>query len=164
MNAFAAVLPKSAILNLRKNSHVGRIFLNDIQLRTQMDVASRTVRAAGVWGRGIDGSGVDIGILDPSNVDAANPFLRVSDTSRPGSDSGEHASNIASVAASFHDTYKGIAPGATIVSVGENGITMQMAHSQIAYRPKDEPAIRAKPYAICDTLSANAIGELSNLC
>lgn len=121
MNAFAVVLPKSAILNLQKNSQVGRIFFNETLKRNEMDVASRTVRAAGVWGRGIDGSGVWIGILDPSNVDAANPFLDVSNTSRPGSDSDEHASDTASVAASFHDTYKGVAPGATIVSVGENG-------------------------------------------
>ena len=72
-----------------------------------------------VWGRGYNGSGITIAIIDGGNVDPNNTFLNLSPTSRPGAVNVlNHATLTASAAASFHGTYRGIAYDATILSVG----------------------------------------------
>jgi hypothetical protein len=121
--SFFVVLPKKTIIELSKKDIVAKIYLADDTKKPEMDSATPTILAPNVWGRGITGSGVNIGILDIGNVDTNNSFLHLSVISRPGNatENSEHATEAASAAASFHGTYKGIAPDANIISVGASG-------------------------------------------
>lgn len=122
MPSFTAVLPKSVILELSKRDDVGGIYLIEAEKQSDMNSAALTDLAPTVWGRGYTGSGVTIAVLDIGNVDPNNTFLHLSATSRPGVNGiFDHATETASAAASFHSTYRGIAYGATILSVGEDG-------------------------------------------
>lgn len=117
-----AVLPKKVIIELSKEDAVTNIFLADGFKQSEMDSVISTILVPDVWGRGITGSGVNIGILDIGNVDPNNSFLHLSPNSRSGSlGIFDHATETASVAASFHNTYEGVAPNATIISVGASG-------------------------------------------
>jgi len=122
--SFTAVLPKQAILELSKREDVSSIYLVEAKEEPEMDSVAPTVLAPTVWGRGYDGSDVTIAVLDGGNVDPNNTFLNLSPTFRPGindPDLRNHATQMASAAASFHGTYRGIAYDATILSVGEDG-------------------------------------------
>lgn len=120
--SFTAVLPQREILELAHRADVSSIYLVEAEKHLEMDSAAPTVLAPSVWGRGYDGSGVTIAILDIGNVDPNNTSLNLSPTSRPGAMGiFDHATETASAAASFHGTYRGIAYGATVLSVGEDG-------------------------------------------
>ena len=120
--SFTAVLPQREILKLAHRADVSSIYLVEAKKQLEMDSAAPTVLAPPVWGRGYDGSGVTIAILDIGNVDPNNTFLNLSPTSRPGvMGIFNHATETASAASSFHGTYRGIAYGATVLSVGEDG-------------------------------------------
>ncbi len=121
MPSFTVVLPKSVILELSRRDDVDSIDLVEAKKQLGMDSVVPTDRVPAVWGRGYTGSGVTIAILDVGNVDPSNTFLHLSSTSRPGINGiFGHATETAGVAASFHDTYRGVAYGATILSVGED--------------------------------------------
>ncbi len=119
---FTAILPKRVVLSLAHRAEVSSIYLVEARKQIEMDSAAPTTLAPTVWGRGYDGSGITIAILDVGNVDSNNTCLNLSPTSRPGPNNPFwHATATASAAASFHNTYRGIAYGATILSVGEDG-------------------------------------------
>lgn len=122
MPSFTAVLPKWMIVHLSGWKDVSAIYLIEAEEQPGLDVAVPTNLAPTVWGRGYDGSGVTIAILEHGNVDPNNSFLNLSPNSR-AADNGvqDHTTRVASAAASFHGTYKGMAPGATVLSAGENG-------------------------------------------
>lgn len=119
---FTAILPKRVVLSLAHRADVSSIYLVEAHEQADMDSAAPTILAPTVWGRGYDGSGVTIAILENGNVDSNNTYLNLSPTSRPGANNPSwHATATASAAASFHGTYRGIAYGATILSAGEDG-------------------------------------------
>jgi hypothetical protein len=122
MPSFTAVLPKWMIIRLSKRDDVSAIYLIEESSHPELDSAVPTSLAPTVWGRGYDGSGVTIAILEHGNVDPNNSFLNLSPNSR-AADNGvqDHTTRVASDAASFHDTYKGMAPEATVLSAGHNG-------------------------------------------
>lgn len=122
MPSFTAVLPKWMIVRLSKRDDVGAIYLIEAEEQPALDSAVPTSLAPTVWGRGYDGNGVTIAILEHGNVDSNNSFLNLSPNSR-AADNGvqDHTTRVASNAASFHGTYRGMAPGATVLSAGENG-------------------------------------------
>lgn len=119
---FTAILPKRVILSLAHRADVSSIYLIETRKQIEMDSAAPTTLAPTVWGRGNDGSGITIAILDIGNVDSNNMYLNLSPIFRPGTNNPYwHATVTASAAASFHNTYRGVAYGATILSVGEDG-------------------------------------------
>ncbi len=122
MPFFTAVLPKRVILELARRPHVSAIYLIETKEQPALDSAVPTSLAPFVWNRGYDGNGVTIAILEHGNVDPNNSFLQLLPVRRDA-DNGvqDHTTRVASDAASFHDTYSGVAPGATILSAGENG-------------------------------------------
>jgi len=122
MPSFTAVLPKRVILELARRPDVSAIYLIETKEQPALDSAAPTSLAPFVWDRGYDGSGVTVAILEHGNVDPNNSFLHLSPVRRDA-DNGvqDHTTRVASDAASFHDTYRGMAPGATILSAGENG-------------------------------------------
>jgi len=128
--AVTATLPKRIIQMLAARDDVGVIYLSEGgQRRLLLNSAIPTNLAPTVWARGYDGTGVDIAILEEDNVDFTSPWwsecpdgdncFRHQGPTRDGSSGvGEHATLVASAAASDHNTYRGMAPGATIMSAG----------------------------------------------
>ena len=122
MPSFAAILPKREILELARRSDVNTIYLIEREEQPALDSAVPTSLAPEVWARGYNGNGKIVAILEHGNVDTNNSFLHLSPVKRDA-DNGiqDHTTRVASDAASFHDTYKGMAFGATVLSAGENG-------------------------------------------
>jgi hypothetical protein len=122
MPSFTAVLPKRVILELSRLEDVSAVYLIEENAHPELDSAVPTTLAPTVWGRGYDGYGVTIGILEHGNVDTNNSFLHHSPNSRPANNGvQDHTTVVASAAASFHGTYHGVASGATVLSAGHNG-------------------------------------------
>ncbi|HLF27782.1 MAG TPA: S8 family serine peptidase [Anaerolineae bacterium] len=138
--ALTVPLSKAAILLLEQRPDVGAINLADSgKYRLALDSAHKTNGAPAVWARGYDGTGIDIAILETDNVDFSsdsedcpagsnNCFLHPG-LVRTGivSDTDPHATLIASAAASHHELYKGMAPGARVMSAGMTGFDPQDA-------------------------------------
>lgn len=124
-----AVLPKRVILALVQRPDIGRAFLIEGELQPQLDSAVPGDRISNVWREGFNGAGRSIAILEDGNVDfspsvevcgaGTSNCFRFRGESRSGySGEQDHTTLVASVAASDHATQKGMAPGATIHSVG----------------------------------------------
>ncbi|MEA3308172.1 MAG: hypothetical protein U9Q70_01490 [Chloroflexota bacterium] len=110
---FTAILPKRVVSSLAHRADVSSIYLVEARKQLEMDSAAPTILAPTVWNRGYDGSGITIAILDIGNVDSNNTYLNLSPNSRLGPNNPFwHATATASIAASFHTTYRGIAYGA----------------------------------------------------
>jgi subtilisin family serine protease len=122
MPSIVATLSKQTILEFSRRADISRIYLVEGNKQVEMGSAAPTILAPAVWKRGYNGNGITIAILDLGNVDPNNAFLHVSPITRTGVYTVfDHATETASAAASFTTTYKGIAYGATILSVGEDG-------------------------------------------
>lgn len=82
-------------------------------LALPLDVSLSTIGANLVHSRGINGSGVRLGMVDiPSVVSSNNPYLSLLDVDpQYACGSNEHSTLVAGVMASTHGTYRGIAPG-----------------------------------------------------
>ena len=117
-----AALSKEAILALAGRDDVQTIYLVEGEEEPALSTAVPTNRVAPVWSTGIDGSDMTIAVVEHGNVDRDNSYLHHAPI-RLVAPNGEqdHATRVASAAASFHDTHRGMAPGATILSAGENG-------------------------------------------
>jgi len=121
-----STLSKESILELAGRNDVQTIYLIEGKVELELDTAVHTNRVTPVWSAlGIEGLPeptipITIAIVEPGNVDWDNSFLH--HTLRLVSPFGEqnHATQVASAAASFHDTYRGMAPGATILSAGSD--------------------------------------------
>lgn len=122
MPSFTSILSKQVILELSQREDVSSIYLIEAEKQQEMNSVAPTILAPTVWEQGYDGNGITVAILDIGNIDPNNTFLRLSSNSRPGAiNIFDHATETAGVVASFHDTFKGIAHGATILSLGESG-------------------------------------------
>lgn len=82
------------------------------------DSAIPTLRADSVHAIGIDGSNVDIAIVEGSRIARANPNLNVTSTKNTSVTIGSHSTHVAGDAASSHSTLPGVAPGANLYSAG----------------------------------------------
>lgn len=128
--AVTVTLPKRVVNMLAARDDIGAIDLSEGgEFRHFLNSAVPTNLAPAVWARGYDGTGVDIAILDDDNVDFTSPWwsecpdggncFRHQGPTRDGSSGvGEHATLVASAAASDHAIYRGMAPGATVMSAG----------------------------------------------
>lgn len=124
----AVTLTKSAILTLAQREDVAALYLVAGVAEPALDAAVPTDRVVPLWtALGINGIAEPnipqtIAIVEHGNVALDNSFLHQSGT-RLLADNGEfwHTTMVASAAASFHGAYRGMAPGATILSAGENG-------------------------------------------
>ena len=135
--AVTVTLSKRIIQMLAARDDVGVIYLSEGgQRRLLLNSAVPTNLAPTVWAWGYDGTGVDIAILEEDNVDFTSPWwsecpggyncFRHQGPTRDGSSGvGDHATLVASAAASDHATYRGMAPGATIMSAGIQGPNRQ---------------------------------------
>jgi subtilisin family serine protease len=130
--AVTVTLPKRVVQALAWRDDVGAIRLAEGEFRLGLNWAIPTNMAPVVWARGYDGTGVDIAILETDNVDFTSPAgsecpggnncFRHQGPTRVGSSGVDwHATLVASAAASDHGIYRGMAPGATIMSAGMQG-------------------------------------------
>jgi subtilisin family serine protease len=138
--AITATLPKRAILALAQRADIGKLALMEGEVQLLLDSAVQSNRAVAVRNRGYDGTGVDVAILEPDNVDfdldnnngagtlcpagTHNCFLHpgaVRPVVTPTFGPYFHATLVASAVASNHQTYRGMAPGATIIDAGMSG-------------------------------------------
>ncbi len=130
-------LTKVAILFLAQRGDIGAIYLAEGgQRRYLLNSSVPTNQAPIVWARGYDGTGIDIAILEDDNVNftsntaecsagSNNCFLHPGATRSAMYGEGWHATLVASAAASNHPTYRGMAPGATVMSAGIQGPNRQ---------------------------------------
>jgi len=125
--AVTLTLPKHVILNLNDRPNVGKVFLAEGQIQSMLSSAVPTNRVPAVWSRGFDGTGRSIAIIEPGDADLssssancpANNCFRHPGYIRHGFGGlTDHATQVASAAASDHSTYKGVAPGVTIHRAG----------------------------------------------
>lgn len=111
-------LTKRQILELTQHDEVGMLYLIEERGREETDVAIPTDLVPIVWDRGFDGSGVTIAILEDGNIDPNVTCLDISDTRNSPQGVQGHNTRVASVAACDHATYRGVAPGATLLDAG----------------------------------------------
>lgn len=90
-----------------------------------MDVAKETHKAHFVdMYYGIDGSGVDLAILEDSRIEFSNPYLNSGTTRVPGDGNvDDHATATGGMAASQHTAYQGIARGVNLFSANATDYT-----------------------------------------
>lgn len=131
--AVTALLPKRVILEIADRGDVGTVYLAEGEVRLMLDTAVPTDRVPIVWARGLDGTGVEIAVVEPDNVDFSadgneqcpdvdnNCFQRPGDYIQGALGTQSHATLVASVAASYHGFYRGIAYGAVVSSIGMQG-------------------------------------------
>ncbi|MCD6345747.1 MAG: S8 family serine peptidase, partial [Anaerolineae bacterium] len=132
--SLTTTLSKKEILALAKRDDVQTIYLIEGKVEPELNTAVHTNRVAPVWSAlGLEGVPepiipVTIAIVEHGNVDRNNSFLHHAPI-RLVAPNGkqDHTTVVASAAASFHVTYRGMAPGATILSAGEDG-TMSNIH------------------------------------
>ncbi len=135
--AVTVSLTKRAILLLAQRDDVGTIYLAEGgEFILALNSAVPTNLAPVVWARGYDGTGASIAILETGNVDFTSNTANCPAGSNncfrhPGATRTAlyreywHTTLVASAAASDHSTYRGMAPGATIMSAGMTGVTRQ---------------------------------------
>ncbi len=122
------MLTKSALPALAQREDVEALYLVEGVAEPALDAAIPTDRVALLWtALGINGVAEPvipqtIAIVEHGNVALDNTFLHQSGT-RLLADNGDqdHTTAVASAVANFHGAYRGMAPGAIILSAGENG-------------------------------------------
>lgn len=131
--AVTVSLPKRAILDMAPREDIGVIHLAEGEVHLLLDSAVPTNRAPAVWSRGIEGTGVDIAILEPDNVDftgdcgggGTNCFRHPGPTRAGVMGEYYHATLVTSAAAGDHTAYRGMAYDAAVMSAGMQGTERQ---------------------------------------
>ncbi len=112
-------LTKRQILELARRNDVGMIYLIEEQGRDEVETAIPTDLVPIVWDRGFDGTGVTVAILEDGNIDPNTTCLNVSATrNSPNVGPESHKTMVGGIVACDHATYRGVAPGATLVDAG----------------------------------------------
>ncbi len=113
-----ARLTKHQILELSRYEEVAVIYLIEEEGHKDLDVAVPAGLVPVVWDRGFDGSGVSIAILESGNIDSNVTCLNISDTRNSPQGTDAHKTQVAAISACDHNTYRGVAPGATLLDAG----------------------------------------------
>ena len=79
-----AELTEQQILSINGRDDIGMIYLTGQVGQSLMDVAAPTDKAPTVWDRGIDGSGVEIAVIEPSKIDPIVSCLNIIDVRGAG--------------------------------------------------------------------------------
>jgi hypothetical protein len=116
-----ARLPKRVIQELAERPDVAIIYLAEARWEPELDTAVPASRAPVVWGREITGTNVTVAVLDIQNVQPDHAYLTVVASRAAPNGAGTHATSIACDIACRHEIYRGMAPGARIISAGVNG-------------------------------------------
>lgn len=158
--AVAATLTKTAILQMAQRSDVGAIYLAEGgEVTPELNSAIPTNLAPIVWDLGYDGSGIRIGFVEPGNVDfvwgmgqCPNSFncFRHPIVTLGGYDGVyDHGTLVASAAASDHPIYRGVAPGAGIISAGIPGTQHQHQVEALSFAIERGADVINASYGLC---------------
>jgi len=120
--AVVATLPKRLIEQIARRGDVSRIYLTGKPIRPALDSAIPTDRVPAVWGRGIEGNGIQIAIVEDGKVEN-HQWVDVIATRQIPLGITDHATYVAGIAAGSHPTHKGVAPDAEIISAPTYGNT-----------------------------------------
>ena len=109
-------LPANQVKMLESRSDVIAIY-PDEKIELALDTSATEVGArgvGGVWERGVTGSGVSVAVVEPDAIFFGHPNLQDGTNTNTLTDSpiGNHATHVAGIIASTHNTYRGIAFGA----------------------------------------------------
>lgn len=115
-----ATLPAGLVKQFSERADVQVAYLaQDEQYADHMNVAGPSMKADALWNLGITGAGARIAIIEDSRVDFGNSCLSSHNlgTRIPNDPNvDDHATACAGIAASSHNKFTGIAPGAGIYS------------------------------------------------
>ena len=115
-----ATLPAGLVKQFSERLDVEVAYLaQDEEYKDHMNVAGPSMKADALWDLGITGSGARIAIIEDSRVDFNNSCLSANNlgTRVPNDpEVDDHATACAGIAASTHNNFGGIAPGAGIYS------------------------------------------------
>ena len=119
--AIAVTLPSIAIPNLMQEAGIENVF-EDMQVSVQLANSVPQIGADLVHAEGADGSGVRVCIVD-TGVDDSHPALQPLAAERDfangdndATDDNGHGTHVAGIIASQDSTWKGVAPGATLLA------------------------------------------------
>ena len=115
-----ATLPAGLVKQFSERADVEVAYLAQDEVYTDhMNVAGPSIKADALWDLGITGTGARIAIIEDSRVDFGNACLSTNNLgTRVPNDPNvdDHATACAGIAASTHNKFGGIAPGAGIYS------------------------------------------------
>lgn len=115
-----ATLPAGLVKQYSDRADVEVAYLaQDEEYKDHMNVAGPSIKADKLWDLGITGTGARIAIIEDSRVDFNNSCLSANNlgTRVPNDpEVDDHATACAGIAASTHNNFRGIAPGAGIYS------------------------------------------------
>jgi hypothetical protein len=166
--AVTMTLTKAAIVQLARRADVGALALDEGQWRTlNINTATATNRVRAVKSRGYDGTGASIAIFEPDSVDfddvsagglcpaGTHNCFRNPGAFRLGLDGiGDHATLVASAAASNNATYPGMAPGATLVSAGVTADTLSSGIQTLTWAWQQGADILNASVGTCPSLTS----------
>lgn len=113
-------LPAGLVKQFSERADVEVAYLaQDEEYQDHMNVAGPSMKADALWNLGITGTGARIAIIEEGRVDFGNSCLSANNLgTRVPEDPGisDHTTAVAGIAASTHNNFGGIAPGAGIYS------------------------------------------------
>lgn len=141
MNAVAARVPANALQTLAADSRIALIAMDNPGF-PELDVSAPTVGAPTFWGGGIQGGGFDAGVLD-TGVQQNHPAFvgKLFESNAGTTDSNGHGTSMASIMASNHATYKGMAPlvGTICVAIAGNDATSMTGMNYLVTGTVEKP-------------------------
>jgi hypothetical protein len=115
-----ATLPAGLVKQFSERADVEVVYLaQDEEYKDHLNVAGPSMKANQLWDLGVTGTGARIAIIEDSRVDFNNSCLSANNlgTRVPNDpEVDDHATACAGIAASTHNNFSGIAPGAGIYS------------------------------------------------
>ncbi|MDI6826206.1 MAG: S8 family serine peptidase [Candidatus Aenigmarchaeota archaeon] len=119
--AISAKISAKEIRKLSESKEIKKVYLNK-KVHILLDDSVSMIKADKVHSEGIDGTGVKVCIVD-TGVDDSHPYLKrliaeydfVNNDSDATDDNG-HGTHIGGIIASQHPTYKGVAPGSSLIA------------------------------------------------
>lgn len=106
------------LVPLLDDAEVASLDFAGMEYADRLNVAIGEVRANTVWTApgGVTGVGAKVSIVESGRVCSTNPYMTVSATRNSALGVSSHTTGVGSCVASTHPTYKGVAPGATLIS------------------------------------------------
>lgn len=120
--AVVATLPRRVIEQIARRGDVSGIYLTGRPIRPALDSAVPTDQVPAVWGRGIEGSSIQIAVVEDGKVEN-HQWLNMIATRQIPLGITDHATCVAGIATGSHPTYRGVAPDAEIISAPTYGNT-----------------------------------------
>ncbi len=134
-------LNSSEMLALRSDPAIESLDWAGTDFGDRLNVAVGEVRANAVWSApgGVTGVGAKVSIVEGGTVCDQHPFMPLAAVRLGGTFHSNHTTGVASCVAGNHPNYKGVAPGATLISAngadftsGSTDVTAQLPQSVAA--------------------------------